>query len=168
MPDRKKGSKAQSFPVRRPSIVITPSRAKPFAIDCRELPSFGIIPEVGQRASLAWYDPPQWKITNVTEMHAVRAALVHDVEGVEIQTNEWEPETGWRPDRTMYGRLTDKTAQWLAMDYRLEDDTRRLYTFLDEGFERDWGEFLRRCEDTGRLIQRKDGSFRLRKAHRAS
>lgn len=160
MNDQKQTSKYQPFPAVRPEIVITESSVEPFSVDCRELPWWFGIPEVGDRTLWAIYDPPDWKLSGVTEMHAVRLAQVHDLDGVEINVNQWDPETDWTcSERKMYGRLTENSVQWFAI-FRLEDGKRRLYTFLDEGFETDWGERTRRVEDRGRFVLQEDGSFK--------
>ena len=108
-------SKRHPFPPKRPKIVVTPSRAKPFAVDCRELRWWFGRPVVGERTLWATYDGPDWRLTGVTEMLALRPARVNDVAGVEIQVNEWSPETGWQADwRRMFGRLTETSVQWVA------------------------------------------------------
>ncbi|MEK9137532.1 MAG: RNA polymerase sigma factor, partial [Bacteroidota bacterium] len=135
MSTRKPGSKKQPFPLRRPEIVITEVDAEPFSVDCRELPWWFGIPEVGDRTLWATYDPPEWNLTSVSDMQAVRPARIHDLEGVEINVGEWEPETGWTPSAwTMYGRLTEDSRQWIAVS-RIDDSGKRLLrTFLDEDF----------------------------------
>ena len=87
MDDQKQTSKVQPFPAVRPEIMITESSVKRFSVDCRELPWWFGIPEVGDRTLWAIYDPPDWKLSSVTEMDAVRSAQVHDLEGVEIVVN---------------------------------------------------------------------------------
>jgi len=157
------------FPSRRPAIAILPSRAKPFAVDCRELRWWFVIPEVGQAASAAWYDPPNWELSSFQESHAVRPARIHDLDCVEMEVNECpaaEPSTRGQVHWLMYGRLTDDKAQWLAT-LRVVDGKRVLYTFLDEGFEEDWGEAPRRLEDRGAYVRQQDGSFK-RSRRRAS
>jgi hypothetical protein len=157
--NRRPGSKSQPFPRRRPEIVITPSRATPFAVDCRELPWWFCLPEVGNRVLWTIYDPPDWKLTSVTEMRVLRPAEIHQTDGVEIEVNEWEPETGWRLGVwTVYGRLTEDAVQWLATD-GVVDGKRVLRTFLDEGFEDDWWGLPRPIKPDGRLARREDGSY---------
>jgi len=164
MGKHKTGSKKQPFPVRRPEIVITESQAEPFSVDCRELLWWFGLPEVGDRTLWATYDPPKWRITSVSDMQGARPARIHDMEGVELNVDEWEPEKGWIPsERTMYGRLTEDSVQWLAVSRINGDGKRLLYTFLDEGFEEDWGPpMVRRMEDRGRFVRQEDGSFKQR------
>ena len=157
------GSKKQPFPKLRPDIRITPSRARPVSIDCKEV-AFAAIPKVGSRTCMAWYDLPGWTLTSVTESIAARPAQIHDLDCVEIETTDWEPDTGWTAGMwTFFARLTKKTVQILATS-KLADSKRTLCTFLDEGFEGDWGrEDSRQWRDSGRLILNRDGSYRLKK-----
>jgi hypothetical protein len=154
----------------RPDIRITPSRAKPFAVDCRELRWWSIVPEVGFRGATAWYDPPDWNLTSVQETHALRTACVHEVDCVEIEVVERQVSaspTRGPAEWLMYGRLTEQKAQWLAT-LRLTEDRRVLYTFLDDGFDVDWGEDVRRIEDCGCYVRQADGEFALRKRRHPS
>ena len=161
---RLRRSERGGLPARRPEIVSTRSRAKPFAVDCREVPGWFCIPKVGERAIWTTYDPPDWRITSVTEMTVLRPAEVHETDGVEIDVKDidLEPKKGWvRTEWQMFARLTEKTVDWLATSHVVEGK-RRLYTFLDDEFDYDWGRRPRRLADTGRLVRKKDGSYRLR------
>ena len=164
MTRKRKTRKSQPFPRRRPEITITTSRAKSFAVDCREL--CFVVPKVGETALWATYDPPKWTLTDVSNMWAVRPCVVHGIEGVEIEQHDWEPRTGWQVNvfRT-YGRLTKDTAQWLATMH-VRDGKQVLYTFLDEGFDADWGEMPRRWADRGCLVLKKDGTYHLKRSKR--
>ena len=160
MQRHRKGSKKQPFPVRRPEIVVTPSPAEPFAVDCRELPWWFAIPEVGDRTLWAMYDPPDWRVTYVYDMSAARRANIHGVDGVEIVSEEWEPDKGWcAGERTMYAQMTEDTVGWIAMSY-LRDDERVYSTYLDEGFEANWGPAMaRHMADRGKYVAQPDGSY---------
>ena len=163
MPEHKPGSMSQPFPRQRPPISIAPSRAKPFAVDARELPWWFGIPEVGDVTLWSIYDPPEWKVTSVTKMHATRSAEVHGVACTEIEIGEWEPQAGWSyGDRRAYGRLTRNRVEWLAVS-RLDNGKRILRSYLDYGFEQDWGSGVRVLEDRGHLRRLRDGSYRLRR-----
>jgi len=163
----KPGSKRQPFARKRPTIEITRSHAKPFAVDCRELRWCFGRPIVGERTLWATYDAPDWRLTSATEMVALRPARVNDVAGVEIQVNDWSPETGWEVDwRRMFGRVTDTAVQWLAT-WQVRPDESVLDTFLEEGFQQDWrGEEPRKLEDRGRYVLGKDGTYTTRAALR--
>lgn len=163
MPTRKSGSMSQPFPCELPSLRIVPSRAKPFTVDRRELPWWFGIPEVGDLTLWTIYDPPEWKLTSVTEMRATRPAEIHGVSGVEVEVREWAPQAGWSDrDRTVYGRLTKDKVEWLAVS-RLDGGKRILRSYLDDGFEADWGSGERALEDRGQLQELRDGSLRLKR-----
>ena len=165
MTHRRTPSKSErgGLPARRPQIVITPSRAKPFAVDCRELPGWFCIPQLGERCVWSTYDPPDWRITGFTRIEVVRPARVHDIEGVEIEEEsiDWEPQKGWtKMSWQIFARLTEKTVGWLGTS-RIVDGKRILNTFLDEGFDRDWGRSGRLLKDVGRVTTAADGSCAL-------
>jgi hypothetical protein len=95
-------------------------------------------------------------------MLGIRPARIHDLECVEIQVNGWEPDPGWRDGTwAMFARATADRAEWLAQ-CRLVGDERVLTTFLDEGFEADWGSTPRHIADEGRLVRKQDGTCRLK------
>ncbi len=153
------------LPPRRPEVVITPSAAKPFAVDCREVPGWFCAAEAGERCVWGIYDPPDWKLTSWVDLSVVRPARVHDVDGVEIAAVSTDLETGkgWvTSDLVMFSRLTPKTVEWLAV-VQTRGGTRVVETFLDDGFDARWGERPRIIEDRGRLAARRDGLFTLRK-----
>jgi hypothetical protein len=110
---------------------------------------------------MAWYDPPDWRLTSVSYMHVAREAEIHAMDGVEIEMLDWEASNpAWRTSYTHYARLTEENVQWLATRHVRNGKT-ILYTFLDDGFDADWGESSRRFEDTGRLAANDDGSYTL-------
>lgn len=88
---------SQPFPECRPAVDIHPIDVESFAVDCRELPGWFAIPEVGDVTLWSIYDPPDWHLASVTAMVGVRPAWVHDLQSVETEASEWEPGTGWQP-----------------------------------------------------------------------
>ena len=154
----------QPFPAIRPEIEVQAIEAEPFAVDCRETPGWFAVPEVGDLTLWSIYDPPDWRLTGLSEMIGVRPARIHDLGCVEIRVNDWEPDAGWQQGTwLMFARATADRAEWLAQ-CRLVGEERVLNTFLDEGFEVDWGSTPRHVADEGRLVRTQDGSFRLRVA----
>jgi len=128
------------------------------------VPGWGVAPDVGATSWMAWYDPPLWRLTSVSYQRAVRPAEVHGLDGVEIETLDWDSsDPHWKPGHTHYVRLTESTFEWLAFSH-IRNGRRILYTFLDEGFDEDWGESPRRLEDTGRLVLGEDGTYALMEA----
>ncbi len=151
---------APRFPLIRPEIRITELDEPPFTVDCRELRSWSIIPVVGEQAAYADYALPEWKLIEVSSMQALRAAQIHDVDGVEINVQGWKPEAGWQRPGTVYGRLTDDKAEYLAV--QLPDrETTQFETFLDEWFAGNWGTLDRTISDHGIVKRQSEGSFLL-------
>jgi hypothetical protein len=145
----------------RPKVLVTPSGAKPFRVDCRCMPGWGVPLEVGASSSIAWYDPPEWGLTRVSHLRAVRPAEVHGLEGVEVEELGWDlPDRRWRPSFSHFLRLAEKAIQWLATVH-VRNGKQIVYTFLDEDFDDDWGESPRLLEDTGRLATAEDGGYSL-------
>jgi hypothetical protein len=147
------GASKQPFPVKRPEVRIEPSSCEPFVVILKRNPSFGVAMERGAEAWMAWYDPPDWMLTSVTYQYVSRCAQVHGLDGLEIETREWEgSKPAWCVGQTHFARLTEEHFEWLATSKFDDDDKRVLYTFLDEGFDEDWGRVPRRIEDTGKLV----------------
>ena len=159
----KPDTKMQPFPLRRPEVVITEINAEPFSVDCPELRWWFIVPEIGERSLFANYTPMAWELSEVHEIKAVRPAIVHDVDGVELEIHTWEPQSGCSPSTwEICGRLTESTAEYLAVS-QLHDGKRLLHIFLDEGFDFNWGQIPRKLEDNGLFATQADGS--LKKVH---
>lgn len=148
-----------AFPSQRPNIVITESDAPTFAVNCPELRWWAIIPRTGEQASWAAYNPPDWSLAEVAELRAVRPAKIHDIEGVEIEVRQWKPDSGWQTPWTVYGRLTEQKAQYLAT-IRSYEGAAVMQTFLDAEFGWDWGEMDRALEDKGHFAREADGTLK--------
>ncbi len=157
MSKHKQDLRKQSLPVHRPEVIITEIDVQPFSVDCRELKWRFIIPEVGEHTLSASYYAPDWKRNETEELRVVKPALIHSVEGVEIEVKmNWESCN----IRTIYGCLTEDSIRYLATVYEHEG-TMHLLTFLDgEHYTWAWPEIPRRLEDTGRYIKQEDGSYK--------
>jgi hypothetical protein len=143
----------QNLPIQRPEVIIREVDMQPFPVDCRELKWRFIIPEVGERTLSASYYAPDWKRNETAELRVVKPALIHGVEGVEIEIKMSEI-------RTIYGCLTEDSVRYLATIYEHEGTT-HLLTFLDEEYHAwGWPDIPRRLEDTGRYIKQEDGSYK--------
>ena len=130
-------------------ITVAPLGNERFEVDCRELKWWSIIPVVGNRASSAEYNPPDWRVALVRDMAAVRKALIHDIEGVEVEVRTWETGPGWRDSsHSFFGRIKDDAVQWLGAMYRNANET-QVQTFLDEGFAWAFPEISRKLKDDG-------------------
>lgn len=161
---------ATPFPKQRPAIVVGPSGATPAAVDMRELTWWFVVPELGDKVRWAEYQPIRggstWRRTATTTMRAVRPAVLHDRPCVEIEVDEARDSVDGvlvppPPDRhtKVWGRLTDTDVEWLGVERLAADGTRTLDTFLDEGFELDWGICARHIEAGELLTQEPDGNF---------
>jgi hypothetical protein len=156
------GNGTPPFPWQRPEITITPSDEPLFEVDWRELAWWFGIPEAGDHTLWAMYDPPEWRLAYYYDLKALRPAVIHGIEGVEIASLEHEMgDKEQLTPATLFARLTESRVQCLATMF-LHDNRRRLYTLLDEGFDEDWGESQRRVRQTGRLVQQPDRSYRQR------
>ena len=129
-------------------------------MDCPELRWWFIVPETGECSLFANYTPIAWQLSEVHKIEAVRPVSVHDVDGIELEIQTWEPRSGWSLSTwEICGRLTESTTEYLAVS-QLQDSKRLLHTFLDEDFEFNWGQMPRRLEDCGRFATQEDGSLK--------
>lgn len=163
-----KKENAPDFPLTMPVITITELDEPPFAVDCSELRSWPITPRVGETGSFADYQltedtAPVWKLVEVTAMQALRVGRVHDAEGVEIEVRFWKPEGGWQRSGTVYARLTEDKAEFLAVHLPHEEFT-QIETFLDSSFAWNWGTLERKISDDGLLRLSSDSSLLLSEA----
>ena len=175
-PDRRRRamSTAQGpFPPSRPEIRIEASREALFRIDLREMAWWFIVPEAGDQVAYGSYYPSgdgeaPWMLTETVSLEACRPAVIHGRACVEIEVEEHplaatagDPKPTEQQSRIVrvWGRLTEKEVEWMAVESLRADGTRELMTFLDEGFHDDWGPSQRRIEDRGCLRPLADGSL---------
>jgi hypothetical protein len=168
MTRRHRSERGHSFPSLRPDIGIVPSRQRIDEIDCLELHWWFVIPRLGDHTMSAAYEVDTLALALVTDLVATAPARIHQVDCVEIQVKE-EIQTngpargGWPIQFSpglVYGRIEQEETRWIAVA-RDSGGTRVLSTFLDEGFERDWGAGRRKLYDDGRYQSQADGSYRI-------
>ena len=163
------------FPEFRPAIRIEPSGEKPFRVDFTELVWWSSVPVVGDRVRLAHYEPlvandGPWRLSCTVSSVARHPAVIHKRRCVEIEcTDRYFDHAGFiymtpasKKGRTsrFWGCLTEDGVEFVAVESVSPDGTRELWTFLDEGFDDDWGQANpRSLEDCGYLRQLADGSF---------
>lgn len=153
----------QPFPPFRPPVTVAPSAAAPFEVSWREVRNYFSKLEVGDRSLWCIYEPPDWRLHNLTVQRMVGLIEVHGVEGLRMVSVDYEEETGWEPyEHETFIRVADDRAQWLGTLTGRTEGKRRLRTFLDEGFEEDWGSFCLHLRDTGRFEEIAPGQFRQR------
>jgi RNA polymerase sigma-70 factor (ECF subfamily) len=152
--------KKQPFPLQRPEIIIKKLAQEPWTVDCPEYRWFYVIPNLGEKTMHSNYGAPDWKLIDVYDTHATRLANFHDIECIEMNTNYWTPKAGWRPEPDMiYGRLTEKEVQCLAVIELGQDDKREVFTMFDEGFDYHWGNMERQIEPSTLVTEQPDGSL---------
>jgi len=148
------GKLAELFPAGRPDVVVRPCGDGPIEVDWIDLLGWGVAPVPGERGCWAAYDPPSWRLTAVSLLSAEDTCQVHGVGGVAITVASYEPATGWQhPAGRMWARLTEADREWLAV-YLPSSDPGQLVTFLDDGFDQDWGRWPRRaaCDGWVKLV----------------
>ncbi len=153
------GRRRQPFPAWRPALGLSRSRARPFEVDWREVRHGYSLLEVGDHTLWATYDAPDWRLTSVVDQRIVGRAQVHGIEGVEMAADDYEEDAGWAPQHnTTFLSLREDRGQWLGTLWPSKG-VRVLRTFLDEGFDEDWGAFARCLRDTGRFEEREPSAF---------
>ena len=159
-----------SFPKVRPGIVVERLATKASPIDMRELTWWFVVPEFDDEVRWAEYQPTgvgtEWRLTRSTAMRTARRSVIHDRDCVEIEVDEASypvdgllaaPPAGRHTK--VWGRLTETEVEWVAVEQAASDGTRKLSTFLDDGFEEDWGACARRIEAGEWLVAVADGGF---------
>ena len=158
------------FPEERPKVVVERLREKASPVDMRELTWWFVVPELHDEVRWAEYQPihggSEWRLTSTNTMHAARGAVLHDRQCVEIEVEEQRhpvdgvlvPTPADRHTR-VWGRLNDTEVEWLGVERLASDGTRKLRTFLDDGFELDWGTCPRRIDAGEWLVADEDGQI---------
>lgn len=158
------------FPTVRPDIVVERLEVKASPFDMRELTWWFVIPELDDEVCWAEYQPTrvgtEWRLTRSTAMRAARPGVIHDRDCVEIEVDEesypvdglLDPPPAGRHTK-VWGRLTETDVEWVAVEQAASDGTRRLDTFLDDGFDQDWGACARRIEAGEWLVAAAEGNF---------
>ena len=178
---RKTMSAAQGpFPRSRPEIHIEARPEAPFRIDLREMAWWFIVPETGDRVRYGSYGPASdgeapWMLTETVSLVACRPAVIHGRACVEIEVEEHHL-AAMAGDHTpteeksrivrVYGRLTEDTVEWMAVESLGADGTRELMTFLDEGFHDDWALRPAGSRIAAACARRPTAPLRLRPASR--
>ncbi|MCD4653701.1 hypothetical protein K8T06_07165 [bacterium] len=150
MTNKKDTTKFRGCEKIRPIIRITPAEKTINNVDCKELRWWGIVPNSGESVLMAIYDLPDWELTSVTELKVTGSGSVHGVKGKVITQEEWSKNSDWQMERLrVIGRLTDDTAQWMAMLTGIDDngDGLAITSFLDEEFQSGFPDIPRQISD---------------------
>ncbi len=120
------------MPETMPEYTIIKSDLSPFAVKHEELPGMFLIPKIGEKRQFAMYDLPEKKCGGVYSLSVKGKAVLHDVPGVEIESEYRESQSIER--KTLFAQLTDTHCRYLGGMYKDSNGTLRLLTFLDAGF----------------------------------
>ncbi len=128
-----------------PDYQIKELEGEPFAVCWEEMMGWFIVPKLGEKLSWAMYDFPKRNRTEQCDMEVTGRAQVHGIEGVEIESTEYDPMDCNKIDgadiakRRFVAQLTDTHCRYLAESH-VEDGVKKLYTFLDgDDFLQSWG-----------------------------
>lgn len=149
------------MPDRLPDYTITPSPLPPFECKWEEMMGWFIVPKLGEKLSWAMYDFPERIRTEADEMTVVGRAMVHGIEGVEIEVRTFDPmdcnQTGDDDryvQRSFVAQLTDTHCRTLA-ETHTQGGVKRMYTFLDgDAFLDNWGFGENNCGNETNLRQK--------------
>lgn len=147
-PRKEKGASPMPtiMPERLPDYTITPSPLPPFACKWEELMGWFIVPKLGEKLSWAMYDFPERIRTEADELTVVGRAMIHGIEGVEIEVRTFDPmecnQTGDDDryvQRSFIAQLTESHCRILA-ETHTQGGIKRTYTYLDgDEFLNNWG-----------------------------
>ena len=128
-----------------PDYQIKEADGEPFAVCWEELMGWFVVPKLGEKLSWAMYDFPKRKRTEQCDMEVIGRAQIHGIDGVEIESVEYDPMDCNKIDgsneakRRFVAQLTDTHCRYLAESH-VEDGVKKLYTFLDgDDFLQNWG-----------------------------
>lgn len=129
-----------------PDYTITPSELPPFECRWEELMGWFIVPKLGEKLSWAMYDFPERIRTEEDDLAVTGRALVHGIEGVEIEVQTHDPmsnnQTGdddHYVQRSFVAQLTDTHCRILS-ETHIQGGVKQMYTFLDgDAFLNNWG-----------------------------
>ena len=129
-----------------PDYTITPSKLPPFPCKWEELMGWFIVPRLGEKLSWAMYDFPERVRTEEDRLTVTGRAVVHGIEGVEIEVETNDPmdcnQTGDDDayvQRSFVAQLTDTHCRILSETHS-QGGVKQMYTFLDgDAFLDNWG-----------------------------
>ncbi len=134
------------MPKQLPDYTIVPSALPPFECRWEELMGWFIVPRLGEKLSWAMYDFPERIRTEEDHMSVTGRAMVHGIEGVEIEVRTYNPmgsnQTGDSSayvQRSFVAQLTDTHCRILSETHE-RGGIKYMYTFLDgDDFLNNWG-----------------------------
>lgn len=130
----------ENLPQRMPKYRLIEPGKSPFPVKWKEITGFFLVPRLGEKVSWAMYDFPEKNQTRLYNLAVTGSAVVHGVQGIEVLSREWEPQSPekWE-ERRFIVQLTDTHFRMLAEGYT-EDGIKHYHTFLDaDSFLPNWG-----------------------------
>lgn len=147
-PDKQKGVRSMKTIMPRilPDYTITPSTLPPFTCKWEEMMGWFIVPKMSESISWAMYDFPERVRTEADELTVIGRAMVHGIEGVEIEVHTFNPmennQTGDDSNyvqRSFVAQLTDTHCRILSETHE-QGGVKYVWTFLDgDTFLNNWG-----------------------------
>ncbi|MBQ9768137.1 MAG: sigma-70 family RNA polymerase sigma factor [Lachnospiraceae bacterium] len=125
-------NKMKTLPNYLPEYTITKSDKVPFTVKHEELPGMFIIPRIGEKRAFALYDLPERKCTGIYRLSVKGNVVIHDVQGVEIESEYTEKQSTER--KTIFAQLTDTHCRYLGGMHTDDTGMLRIVTFLDAQF----------------------------------
>lgn len=120
----------KSLPAKIPVYSISKLEQPPFSVEWKELMGWFIIPELGKNCAWAIYDLPSSMKKESYEMHTVRRAIVHGIEGMEISAKETLSDGSLGIERLFVAQETDTHTRFL-LERHYSDDVMHYFTFFD-------------------------------------
>lgn len=124
-----------------PEYTIEKSDKEPFSVKWEELMGWFLVPKLGESLSWGMYDMPSRKLDYHYDMKVTGRAIVHGIEGVEIDVEETDGngKKGGNIERSFVAQLTDTHCRYLAA-LREQNGLKQYITFLDgDAFMPNWG-----------------------------
>lgn len=151
------------MPKKLPDYTITPSTLPPFECKWEEMIGWFIVPKLGEKLSWAMYDFPDRFRTEEDELNVTGRAMVHGIEGVEVEVRTFNPmENNQTGDddkyvqRSFVAQLTDTHCRILSETHE-QGGMKYVWTFLDgDPFLNNWGFGEDNCGNETYLRQKGD------------
>jgi len=106
-------------------------------VQWRELRWWFIVPAPGESRRWATYDWPARELEDISDLEVLGRTRVHEEECFEIRHRSYSSYGEFTREALAYGDLRQGVARWFGW-WNMSDE-RKVYTYLDEGFEHDWG-----------------------------
>jgi len=140
-PPRREGeARMKNLPMMMPDYRISRLDKEPFAVKWEEMMGWFVVPKLSEEITWAIYDYPAKKQTRMFNLKVTGKASVHNIQGVEVLSREWESQEAKECyARTFVAQLTDTHCRILSESHYV-GDVKHYYTFLDaDDFIPNWG-----------------------------